>query len=158
MQKQTPKRKRRRKTVPVLGAAGLSLSLASGASAVPAANLPTPTVDPSHEIFLAEEEISDVSLATFYVFDKENTGSFRPGVQLVRGGCGGCGGGRGCGGCGCGGGGRGCGGCGFRGCAGCVGLGGCVRFGCAGCVVITCAGCGGYWGGCCLSWGACRYC
>ena len=100
MQKQTPKRKQRRKAVPVLGAAGLSLSLASGASGGPAANLPTPTVEGSHEIFLAEEEISDVSLATFYVFDKENTGSFRPGVQLVRGGCGGCGGGRGCGGCG----------------------------------------------------------
>ena len=99
MQKQTPKRKRRRKTVPVLGAAGLSLSLASGASAVPAANLPAPTVDPSDEIFLAEEEISDVSLATFYVFDKENTGPFRAGLQLVRGGCGGgCGGCRGCGG------------------------------------------------------------
>ena len=26
----------------------------------------------SHEIILAEEEISDVSLATFYVFDKED--------------------------------------------------------------------------------------
>jgi hypothetical protein len=167
MQKQTPKRKRRKKAVPVLGAAGLTLSLASGASAAPAANLPAPTFDPSHEIFLAEEEISDVSLATFYVFDKENTGPFRPGLQLVRGGCGGgcgcrgcggggCGGFRGCGGGGCGGG--GCGGCGgFRGCVGfrgCAGFG----FGCAGCVVVSCAGCGGCWGGCCLSWGACRYC
>ncbi len=153
MQKQTPKRKRRTKAVPVLGAAGLSLSLASSASGGPAANIPTQKVEASHEIVLAEEEISDVSLATFYVFDKENIGSFQPGVQLVRGGCGGGGCGcRGCGGCGgCGF--RGCGGCGFRGCAGCIGFGGC-----AGCVVVTCAGCGGYWGGCCLSWGACRYC
>ena len=46
-----------------------------------------------HEIALAEEEVSDVSLAaTFYVFDKGNAVPFRPGVQLVRGGCGGCGG------------------------------------------------------------------
>ena len=88
MQKRTSKRKRPSKAVPVLGLAGLSFSLASGASAAPAANLPVPKVDPSHEVFLAEEEISDVSLATFYVFDKENTGSSRPGLQLVRGGSG----------------------------------------------------------------------
>jgi len=153
MQKQIPKRKRRRKAVPVLGAAGLSLSLASGASGGPAVNMPTQKVEASHEIVLAEEEISDVSLATFYVFDKENIGAFRPGVQLARGGCGGggCGGCRGCGGCGCGGF-RGCGGCGgFRGCGGCVGL-------------VACGGCGWapWWGGCgvgcCISWGACRYC
>ena len=48
------------------------------------------SADLSHEFILAEEEISDVSLATFYVFDKESSGTFRPGVQLVRGG--GCGG------------------------------------------------------------------
>ena len=63
MQKQTPKRKRRRKAVPVLGAAGLSLSLASGASGSPTVNMPTQKVEASHEIVLAEEEISDVSLA-----------------------------------------------------------------------------------------------
>jgi hypothetical protein len=96
--KQVPKRKRRACAVPLLGAAGLSLSLASGASAaeVPAA---------SHEIAFGEEEIADVSLATFYVFDKENVGTSEPAVQLVHRGCGGCvsiwwGG---CGGCGCGG-------------------------------------------------------
>jgi hypothetical protein len=43
-----------------------------------------------HEITLGEEEISDVSLATFYVFDKENPGTSRPDVQLARGGRGGC--------------------------------------------------------------------
>src|SRR5271155_1593084 len=128
MQKQTPKRKRLSKAVPVLGAAGLSLSLASGASGGPAANIPTQKVQASHEIVLAEEEISDVSLATFYVFDKENLGVFPPGVQLARGGCG-CGGGGGRG-CGCGGGGfRGCGGGGFGGgCRGCGGFRGCSGF------------------------------
>ncbi len=53
--------------MPVLGAAGLSLSLASGASAAigePATDMLTPT-GVSHEITLCEEEISDVSLATF---------------------------------------------------------------------------------------------
>ncbi len=77
--KKPSKRKHRACAVPLLGAAGLSLSLASGASAA--------TVGPAaHEITLGEEEISDVSLATFYVFDKENPST--PGLQLVRhGGC-----------------------------------------------------------------------
>ena len=100
--KQASKRRRRSKAVPVLGAAGLSL-LASGASAVtggPAADMPTQNTGVSHEITLGEEEISDVSLATFYVFDKENAGTSRPGVQLAGRGCGGCRGCRGCGGCG----------------------------------------------------------
>ena len=100
--KQSPSRKRLKKAAPVLGAAaGLSLSLASGASAGPTPDMPTPGAGAGHEIILAEEEISDVSLATFYVFDKENTATFRPNIQLARGGCGG-----GCGGGGC----RGCGG------------------------------------------------
>jgi hypothetical protein len=63
--------KRSINAVPVLSAAGLSLSLASGASAAigrPAADTPTPKTGISHEITLCEEEISDVSLATFYVF------------------------------------------------------------------------------------------
>jgi hypothetical protein len=55
----------------------------------------------SHEITLREEEISDVSLATFYVFNKESTGTFRPGARLAMGGMGGCGGCAGCSGCGC---------------------------------------------------------
>jgi hypothetical protein len=130
--KQTSKRKHRACAVPLLGAAGLSLSLASGASAATggtATDIPTQNTRVSYEITLGEEEIADVSLATFYVFDKENP---RPGLQLA--GHGGCG--RGCGGChrGCGGCHRGCGGCG-----GCVGIwwGGCG--GCGGC------GVGGYW-------------
>ena len=120
--KQTSKRKRRACAVPVLGAAGLSLSLASGASAItagPAADMPTRNTGVSHEVTFGEEEIADVTLATFYVFDKENPGTSGP-VQLARGchGCHGCRGCRGCRGCG-----RGCGGCG--GCRGCWGCGGC---------------------------------
>jgi hypothetical protein len=157
------KRKRFKKAAPVFGAAaGLSLSLASGASAGLAAVMPTPSTGAGHEIILAEEEISDVSLATFYVFDKENAA--RPYTQLARGGCGG-GGGCGCRGCG---GGGACG-CAFRGCGG-GGFGGCSCFracgGCAGCLV--CAACAGWWGGCgigactvgscCISLGRCGYC
>jgi hypothetical protein len=107
-QKQASKRKRATKAVPALGAAGLTLSLAGGASAAvaPGQTLPqTPSLAPSH-LTLGEEEISDVSLATFYVFDKESTGSLRGLVQEARGcRCGGC---RGCRGCRCG---VGCGGC-----------------------------------------------
>ena len=74
--KHTLKRKHGAKAVPALGAAGL-LSLAAGASAAtsgaPLADLPTQKTAPTHEIILGEEELSDVSLSTFYVFDKEST-------------------------------------------------------------------------------------
>ena len=111
--KQPSKRKRGSKTLPVLGAAGLSLSLASTASAVPggpAVNLSTSGNGDGNQVFLSEEEIADVSLATFYVFDKEGDGTSSM-VELVGHGCGGCRHGCGCvsfffGGCG------GCGGCG----------------------------------------------
>jgi hypothetical protein len=145
--KQASKRKHRACAIPLLGAAGLSLSLASGA--------PAATVGPTaHEITLGEEEISDVTLATFYVFDKENPRT--SGIQLARGG--GCGGGCGCGGGhgGCGGGHGGCGGghggcgCGGHGGCGCAHAGGCGHgcgHGCRGCG--GCGGCGvGWWGGC----------
>jgi hypothetical protein len=150
--KQVSVRKRRGNAMPMLGAAGL-LALASGASAQAVVDT-IPSTGVSHNVFLGEEEITDVSLATFYVFDKENAGPLDPFVQLARGG--GCGCGHGCGGGGC----RGCGGCG-RGCG--------VGFGCRGCGGCGCAGCGvGWWGvygvgcaagvGCCISWGGCRYC
>ena len=113
--KQASKRNRRSKAVPVLGAAGLSLSLASGASASTsgaAVDVSAQNTYPNREIFLGEEEISDVSLSTFYVFDKENTARPQLG-QKVAWGCG-------CRGCRCG----GCR-CGWRGCWGCGGCGGC---------------------------------
>ncbi len=89
--------------MPVLGAAGLSLSLAGGASAttgLPAAEPLTQNVAVSREITLCEEEFPDVSLATFYVLDKEGAGSSGRGLRLAVG-CGGCGCGSGvvCGGC-----------------------------------------------------------
>jgi hypothetical protein len=113
--KQASKRKRVTKAaVPALGAAGLTFSLVGGASAsaLPNAEVQqTPNYVPTQAITLGEEEIADVSLATFHLFDKENVG----GVQVAWRGCGGCRGCRGCRGCGC----RGC-----RGCAGCAGCGG----------------------------------
>jgi len=151
------KRKGKAGGVQVLGAAGLGLSLVSGASAST-----TPTIDvpqsgnptPNQRFVLGEEEMADVSLATFYLFDKENVGG--RGVQIARG-CGGCGCGHGCGGgCrGCGGGCRGCAGCRIGGCGGCGGCG----FGFGGGIIacIACAGCAGC-AGCCLSWGSCRLC
>ena len=178
--KQASKQKRTTKAaaVKVLGAAGLSFSLVGGASAstMPTAGIPqSDNTSPNQRFVLDEEEMVDVSLATFYVFDRENVGS---GVQLARGGgCGGCGGGHGgggCGGCGHGGGGCGHGGGGFGGCAhgggGFVGGRGCGGFrGCRGFRGCGCGGCGfgfdddigfGGWGdgGCCASWGACRFC
>lgn len=124
--KQASKRKRRGKALPMLGIAGVSLTLAGGASAStngPAADTPSPNTSPRHEVFLGEEEISDVSLSTFYVFDKENAATPRLGEKLAWGcRCGGCRGcGRGCGGCRCGWG--GCAGC--AGCAWCASRGGC---------------------------------
>jgi hypothetical protein len=112
--KQTSKRNRRSKAVPVLGAAGLSLSLASGASASTggqAADVTPQNSTPNYEMFLGDEEISDVSLSTFYVFDKENAAQPKLGEKVAWGcRCGGCR----CGGCRCG----------WRGCWGCGGCGG----------------------------------
>jgi hypothetical protein len=87
--KQGSNRKRGRKIVPVLGAAGLSLSLAGGGSAAAAGTVVVDALTHNsivtHEIPLGEEEIADVSLATFYVFDKEDTGPSRPGVRQACG-------------------------------------------------------------------------
>jgi hypothetical protein len=103
MSKRSPKTNRRSKTLPALGFAGVSLSMASGACASTSeASANTQPPSQNHEIFLGEEEISDVSLATFYVFDKENAGPpplFRK-LRLAAG----CGAGCGCTcGCACGG-------------------------------------------------------
>jgi hypothetical protein len=172
--KQSSKRKRLTKAVaaPALGAAGLGLSLvgSASASAVPTADVSqSPNATTNQRFILGEEEMADVSLATFHLFDRESgTAGF---TQVARGcGCGGC---HGCGGGGCGGF-RGCGGigigvgcrgCGCRGC-GCGGCGGCAAVGVGlgllglglwgGCGVGWGGGCG--WGGCCASWGVCRLC
>ena len=86
--KQASKAERRIKAVPVLGAAGL-LTLASGAygaSSTPAADVLSRNAGVTHEITLREEEISEVSLATFHVFDKES----HAGQRLACGCGGGC--------------------------------------------------------------------
>jgi hypothetical protein len=86
--KQTSKRKRRSKIAPTLGVAGLSLSLAGGVSAATgsqAADALTHNMVVSHEITLGEEEIAEVSLAAFYVFDKENAGPSRRSKRLACG-------------------------------------------------------------------------
>jgi|ERR1700722_5637992 hypothetical protein len=162
------KGKRPIKAVSVLGIAGMSLAASTGGSPadIPPASFATPNAGAVADILwqnaapfkipsLDEEEISDVSLATFYLFDKENPGNPQSDIQVAVRGCG-CG--HGCGGCG----GRGCGGVrgcgvGFRGCRGCaVGFRGCGFGGCGGC-----GGCGWGWGwggGCCLSWGGCALC
>jgi hypothetical protein len=97
-----------------LGAAGFGLSLAGSAfaSTLPTADVPQSDNSLSlpgsgQRFVLGEEEMADVSLATFHLFDKEN-GTLGQQIAWV-GRCGGC---RGCGwrGCRCGGC-RGCGGC-----------------------------------------------
>ena len=174
------KSKRRSKAVPALGITGLSLSLASGATASTGGATDAPSTSQPREIFLGEEEVFDSSLSTFYTFDKENGGQTSLAQQLklaAHGGCGcgghggGCGGGGGCAARGCGGG----GGCaaGVRGCAGgvhvacaagvrCAGVGRCAGFGvhcrcaffrrCFGCGCGGCGGCGGWGCGTCWIW------
>ncbi|WP_407178672.1 hypothetical protein [Bradyrhizobium sp. STM 3562] len=115
--KQAAKEKRTTKAAAVtaLGAAGLGVSLVGSASAttMPAASVPqSHNVWPNQRFVLDEEEMADVSLATFHLFDKENIGGeVQEAAVVVRRGCGGCRGCRGCRvwrGCRCG----GCGGCG----------------------------------------------
>ena len=69
--KQAAQAKRRSKLVLALGAAGLSLSLGSSASAA-IGGVNGASSAPKQ---LYEEEICDVSLATFQVFDRENAGT-----------------------------------------------------------------------------------
>src|SRR6266540_522388 len=152
--KHASKRNRTKQAFPVLGVVG-TLTLAGGTSEGTGRN-----IAPSHEITLYEEEVSDVRLGTFFVFDKEGAETPRLGEKFAQLGCRGCrgcrafggglGGGKlrppgqackaacacggGCqtGGCGCGGGGGGGVGCGGGVGAGC----GCGGGGCGG-------GCGG---------------
>jgi hypothetical protein len=105
--KRAAKGKRPNKAVSVLGIAGVSLAASTGGSPadIPPASLASPPAGSVADIlwqntapfqipFLDEEEISDVSLATFHLFDKDDLGSSQSGIQVAFGGCGG--------GCGCG--------------------------------------------------------
>ena len=85
--KRASKRKRRSKTIPALGAAWFSLTLASEASlaaTAPALDTVTRKAGVSHEIILREEEIFDVTLSSFYIFDKERGGAFQAGGRLIK--------------------------------------------------------------------------
>jgi hypothetical protein len=100
--KPEPKRKARKKSRLPLSVVGLSLSLAgvtAAQSSAPAAQPPEMTPRQELAADLYEEEVFDVTLASFYVFDKENPGGLRRdiGPQLAQsnarrcGRCGGCG-------------------------------------------------------------------
>lgn len=171
---QAKRRKRSKIALPAWGAAGMSLAMAGGASAAVAPTADTMSKGPALTpvTVLGEEEISDVSLGTFYVFDKElgGTSHLGQGLQLAAG-CRGGGGGGGCrgGGGGCRGAGGGCGGGGgCRAGGGCRGAGGgcrgCGRGGCRGCGCRCSGGCGcgclsvGCSCACCIQWGSCVVC
>jgi len=130
--KQASKRKRRRIALPILGAAGAYLAMGGASATVPTANLPSQDKAPVPEITLDEEEIFDVNLGTFYVFDKENDGTSQLAEKVAARGCRGCAA-------------RGCGGCAARGCRGCAVVRGCRGCGCGGCGCGGCGGCGSCW-------------
>jgi hypothetical protein len=95
--KQISKRKRLIKAAGVPALAGLGLSLVGSASALATADLPQSlNTTPNQRVVLGEEEIVDVSLATFHVFDKENGTRGLTRLAMGAGGCG-CGTGKGCG-------------------------------------------------------------
>src|SRR6516162_1397634 len=111
MARPKPAKQRRQKiALPAFGAAGVSLAMASGASANA-----VPTTVPSQD--LGGQPIitlADVNLATFYVIDKENVQTPQAGVQLAYWrACRGCRACRACRGCAV----RACGGCGCGCCA-----------------------------------------
>src|SRR6204780_260155 len=85
-----------KKAALALGAAGALAMTGAASATAPATHVPSQ--DNARRVMLTEEEISDVSLATFQVFDRENP-PLSQGIKVARGG--GCG----CGGCGHGGGG-----------------------------------------------------
>src|SRR5262249_7805897 len=90
--KPASKRKRGRRALNIWGAAGGSFARGGAASAImPVATVPSLDRMPLPEIALDEEEISDVTLGTFYVFDKENEPRLGQGIRLAAHGCGRCG-------------------------------------------------------------------
>jgi hypothetical protein len=90
--KEACQRKRRTNAMPMLGAAGLSLSLASGpAAAIGGASQDPATSAPIAQQVIDEEEIFEVSLATFRVFDRESADAPRTRPTIVGAGCGACG-------------------------------------------------------------------
>jgi hypothetical protein len=93
--KRALKGKRPSKAISMLGIVGVSLAASSGGSVADAQSRNTV---PIQRISLSDEEITDVSLATFHVYDHENLGTPRSGIRLARGcaACNACGACRGC--------------------------------------------------------------
>jgi hypothetical protein len=91
--KRNLKVKRQSKALSVAGIAGGAFLASSTSGSV--ADIPPQSMAPFQVLHLGEEEISDVSLATFHFVDGESREAPLPRIQLARGGCGG-----GCGGCG----------------------------------------------------------
>jgi hypothetical protein len=88
--KEAPRRKCRTNAVPML--AGLSLSLASGpAAAIGGLSQDLAISAPVARQVMDEEEIFDVRLATFRVFDGESANPPRTQPTIVGAGCGACG-------------------------------------------------------------------
>jgi hypothetical protein len=92
--KKSAKRRTRRKAAPVLGIAGMTF-LAGASAALAYPSLDQATDSRSNEVVLGEEEISDVSLATFYAVDREGQGQSQGRTRRIRVAMGACG-------CGCG--------------------------------------------------------
>src|SRR6516225_9454591 len=137
--KRAPNGKRLKKAVPVVGAVGASVAMAGGAYATGVANS-SPDVSARDttlgpQINLSEEELSEVSLGTFYVFDKEDLSMAGAHYAARCGRCGRC--------------------AAVARCARCGGCRGCAVGGCRSC--RACAGCSGCSCACCTSWGACRF-
>jgi hypothetical protein len=125
---------------PVVGAVGASMALAGGAYATGVIGSTSEASSANDmlgpQIYMSDEEIADVNLGTFFVFDRENLKTV--GEQFAQRGCRG-----------------GAGRCAVAGCRGCGGCRGCAVGGCRSC--RACAGCAGCSCGCCISWGACRF-
>ena len=87
---EAPHRKRRT-NVPLLGAAGLSFSLAGGVAVAVANTNSATTPAPIAQQVMGEEEAFDVHLTTFRVFDAQSVGTRRPRTRptkLTAGACG----------------------------------------------------------------------
>ena len=82
--KETGKRKHLIKTMPMLGAAGLSFSLTIGTSAaIGSINSDPATAAQVAGSVMDEEQIFDISLATFRVHDDESAGPQRSGTRRI---------------------------------------------------------------------------
>ena len=92
--KKSAKRRTRSKAAPVLGIAGMTF-LAGASAALAYPSLDHATDSRSNEVVLGEDEISDVSLATFYAVDREGQGQSQGRTRRIRVAMGACG-------CGCG--------------------------------------------------------